>query len=325
MELQITLMLTEPLRLDQALLPELQKRVPGLSRAELKRWFTEKRVLLDGRPQTPSRALSAGAHGVTIVDFSASLTRGPSAVARPSQKGSFLEVIYEDAELLILHKQAGIPSVPHSSEETETAVGSALAHFPPLGADAENGKNRLEPGLLHRLDTGTSGLLAFAKTTNEWNRLKEAWKTGKVRKTYRAYVAARPEAEPLPSVPIELRHFLAHDARSARRMVSLGADLERAQRHPEIRGAPLRTLTRITRVHSASNAQADLELEIETGVMHQIRCTLASLGWPISGDELYRGAPAPRLWLHAWKLTFETHEGIALTLEAHLPETWPGL
>ena len=323
MELQITLILTEPTRLDQALLPELQKRVPALSRAELKRWFGDERVLLEGRPQSPARGLTPGAHRVTILDFSAELSRGPAARARPSEQGSFLEVVYEDDHLLVLHKQAGIPSVPHSSEETETAVGSALAHYSPLGEIV--GKSALEPGLLHRLDTGTSGLLAFAKSTDEWERLKEAWKSGGVRKTYRAFVGARSEAPPLPRIPTELRPFLAHDARSARRMVSLGEDLDRAPRHLEPRGSPLRTLTRIVRAHSASSAQADLEIEIETGVMHQIRCTLSALGWPITGDELYRGTPAPRLWLHAWKLSLETREGIALTLEARLPRDWPML
>lgn len=320
MDLELTLLLSQSSRLDQALLPELQKRVPGLSRAELKRWFAEGRILLNGRPQAPARALTPGAHILTILNFESTLTRGAQALARASAQGSFLETVYEDEDLLILHKAAGVPSVPHSAEETETAVGAALAHLPEL---APLGRGGLEPGLLHRLDTGTSGLLAFAKTQSEWNRLRDAWKSGGVRKTYRAFVSARSEAPALPRVPVELKPFLAHDARSSRRMVSLGEDLALAPRHLKTRGAPLRTLTRIVRAHAASSNHADLEIEIETGVMHQIRCTLGWLGWPIVGDEVYRGTPGARLWLHAWRLSLQTREGVVLTVEARLPSDWP--
>src|SRR5690606_29289920 len=83
-----------------------------------------------------------------------------STEALPSPEGSFITVIYEDEDLLVLNKPSGIPSVPHSAVETKTAVGSALAHYPRL---AGVGTRPLEPGLLHRLDTGTSGCLAFAK------------------------------------------------------------------------------------------------------------------------------------------------------------------
>src|ERR671925_567284 len=85
-----------------------------------------------------------------------------------SKRGPFLPMIYEDETLLVIHKASGVPSVPHDEDETETAVGAALAHTSAL---IGIGNRPLEPGLLHRLDTGTSGLLVFAKSQAEFTRL----------------------------------------------------------------------------------------------------------------------------------------------------------
>ena len=88
-----------------------------------------------------------------------------------------------------------------------------------------------------------------------------------------------------------------------------------------IRGRPLEARTEILEVRRASRTQElyDLTVRIETGVMHQIRCHLASQGWPIQGDPIYRGAPSSRLWLHAWRLEIPP----LLSLEAALPDLWP--
>jgi 23S rRNA pseudouridine1911/1915/1917 synthase len=313
-------------RLDQLLLARLREIQPALSRATLKSWFQEKRVteVFTGgeRKLSASDSLKPGKHQLRIQGFD------PSEIstlgARASTRGSFLEVVYEDNQLLVLNKTSGVPSVPHAPEETETAVGAALARIPEI---KDIGRAGLEPGILHRLDTGTSGLLAFAKTSSEYERLRSVWSSGEVRKTYRALVASPPHS-PLPvlqTLPLELRFTMAHDARSAKRMVVLDAPMQKIKK--QYRGKPLPTLTRILSARKLESHPDlpegwDLEIQIQTGVMHQIRCTLASLGIPILGDTLYQGRASSRLWLHAWKLELPLKSGENLTLEAPLPEGW---
>jgi 23S rRNA pseudouridine1911/1915/1917 synthase len=226
------------------------------------------------------------------------------------------------AAFWILNKTSGTPSVPHSVQETETAVGAALAHLPALSGIGRQG---YEPGILHRLDTGTSGVLVFAKNQATFEIVKNLWKTPEVTKTYRALVKARDPArafelqKPLRE-PIEITTPLAHDPKSSKKMIALETVqmIERGL----YRGKALPTHTRIISVLPTSrHGVLDLEIEIETGVMHQIRCHLASLGWPILGDPLYQGAPAQRLFLHAWKIRIKLPSG-ALEIEAPLPAVW---
>ena len=116
---------------------------------------------------------------------------------------------------------------------------------------------------------------------------------------------------------------MAHDARSSRRM----RVVETESRATDYRGKPLPAITTLLQCIQCipEDALRDYEIEIETGVMHQIRCTLQHLGCPIVGDELYGGEKSTRLWLHAWKLTLPLLNGQSLTLEAPLPEDWPTL
>ena len=237
----------------------------------------------------------------------------------------FLPVVYEDEEILVLHKHSGVPSAPLQASESHTAVGSALAHFPAL--QDVSGRRPLEPGLIHRLDTGTSGLLVFAKTIQELERLIEVWKARRVKKTYRARVTKRTRSNELPGdprAPVTWSQGLAHSAKSSKRMLVLDPSV-RPTRNSEIRGKPLPAITHLRQVRpdpsnsSPSSSGWDFELEIETGVMHQIRAHLAHAGFPIQGDSIYGGIESSRLWLHAWRLELPLCSGVKLVLEAALP------
>jgi 23S rRNA pseudouridine1911/1915/1917 synthase len=306
-------------RLDLLLLAALQLRQRSISRAALKKLFQQGRVLFHGRPAAASEQLAVGSHEITLRDFGdPGLAEGSvaSAMIATAAAECFLPVIYEDENLLILHKLSGIPSVPHAPDETRTAVGAALAHFPAL---SQVGRRGLEPGILHRLDTGTSGILVFAKQEAEFGRLSEAWKNGQVKKFYRA-LARKPEAE--LRLPLRLDFPLARDGDSSKRMVALNRPTRTA-----IRGKPLAAVTEILAVREIfcrpnEAPHADFEIQIFTGVMHQIRCQLAAMGWPLLGDAIYRGAPAERLWLHAWRLHLPMGSGEWLKVEARLPEGW---
>jgi 23S rRNA pseudouridine1911/1915/1917 synthase len=295
-------------RLDHALLRVLYSQDHVISRAGLKEHFKSGDVLIAGKARSASDSLAPGTYTVEIRNW----REGKAAL--PDPRGSLIPIVYEDDDLLILNKPEGVASVPHSPEETDSAVSSALAHFPAL---SHAGDNPLEAGLLHRLDTGTSGLLVFAKTQDEFARLKAAWKSHEVEKYYRAWSVGAIEAP-----PGNHRLALGHDAKSAKKMrvIESEADLRL------IRGKPLETLTRIESTHHRFRKElvtfSDLEIRIETGAMHQIRCTLSHLKTPILGDSRYRGPEASRLWLHAWRLALPLKNGTRIELEAQLPERW---
>jgi 23S rRNA pseudouridine1911/1915/1917 synthase len=184
--------------------------------------------------------------------------------------------------------------------------------------------NPLEPGLVHRLDTGTSGILLFAKSLDAFARIERAWNTGSVRKVYRALTGARPEAGPgLKMGRIELA--LGHDLKSKKRMraVTGPADLKKIRGEPNRTASEILTVRRLPR--QGGDAVSDVEIRIETGVHHQIRATLAHFGAPILGDATYGGPSSARLWLHAWKLELPDGTGNSLEIVAPLPADWPGL
>ncbi|MCC7443099.1 MAG: RluA family pseudouridine synthase [Bdellovibrionales bacterium] len=281
----------------------------------------------------------------------------PTVIALTEPGGCRVPVVYRDAELLVLDKPSGIPSVPLRADETGTAVNHALAAAPELGR--AGGRGGLEPGLLHRLDTTTSGLLAFALTPESYARLSEAWRRREVRKVYRALSFA-PEYTPAPACPLLLSWPMIRTEKGRRRMRVLMPD--RRVPSGSTRGRELEALTWIEAARDCGLDPTprglgpliklwDLTVRIETGVMHQIRAHLEAAGFPIQGDPVYTGpspgeagapagasanlgdAPAPppaRLWLHAWRLELPRgggggpDRGAPLTLEAPLPAGWPG-
>jgi 23S rRNA pseudouridine1911/1915/1917 synthase len=245
------------------------------------------------------------------------------------------KVLFENDELLVIDKPSGMPSVSLRTDEIGTATHWVLARHPQIAAA---GPAPLEGGLLHRLDTGTSGVLAFAKSRADWERLRLAWSTPAVSKVYLARVAAsaKASATPLPLHPgQEISTPLSRLKKSSRRVVALTHG--HPYRDSQLKGPALSALTRILAVrpitpvalaatqahHGAPTSVFEVEVQILTGVMHQIRCHLASQGWPLLGDSVYGGAPAPRLALHAWKLKLPLHDGTQI--EVCSPHPHPAL
>jgi 23S rRNA pseudouridine1911/1915/1917 synthase len=181
-------------------------------------------------------------------------------------------------------------------------------------------------GLLHRLDTGTSGLLVFAKTSEEWERLRELWTSVAVQKTYRAIVSSSVSSA-LVEMPEEMPWILtdpiAHSAKSAKRMVVCKKD----RRTPKsaIRGKPQETFTCIHKLTPIEDGLFDAEIEIRTGVRHQIRAHLSAYGFPVLGDDIYKGKDSERLWLHSWRITLPIIGDAPVTFEAPLPTGWPAV
>jgi len=230
-------------------------------------------------------------------------------VALTAEEVAFVRglVIYEDEELLALAKPPGL-----SSQGGRASVNT-LDEL--LWAFAKPGKAR--PRLVHRLDRDTTGVILTAKTKPAAGFLGKAMMARRIRKTYRALVA--PGAPEPPQGVIEASLRREEIGREAYMRVC-------AHDHPDAQAARTRY-----RALKATPAAALVELEPETGRMHQLRVHLASLGRPILGDVRYGGAltvggqPAPRLMLHAAALTFPHPRGGTKRIAAPAPADMAGL
>jgi 23S rRNA pseudouridine955/2504/2580 synthase len=225
-----------------------------------------------------------------------------------------LEPLFEDELILAVSKGSGLPSqtLKDSAQETAETI---------LGA--------LRPGLslhlLHRLDTGTSGVLLFAKSKAAFDEIRLKFKNREIRKFYRARCALRTSREKsaisarLPVLPCTIDLPLAHHPKSKKRMIALPPGRRR-----EYRGKPLPAITLLHGMKPGPEVSAEssleFEIEIKTGVMHQIRVHLAESGFPILGDPIYGRdlPPYPRLALHAERVEFELR-GFRYRIESKNP------
>lgn len=299
-------------RLDGALHLFLVERFPELSRNQVKRALENRWIRRSSLPKGEWAALSPSLKGDASpleleleIDWRALEQEFLPRSLVPRVQGCALEILYEDDRLLVLNKPSGMPSAPLHYDEEDTAVHHALAHYPELPRTHPK-----EPGLLHRLDTGTSGCLAFAKTQEAYDSIKKAWKLGQIKKFYLARVSQLPPGR----LPIEIELPLGHDPKSSRRMRV--AD-------KKIRGKPLPARTTVLEARPVG-PHTELLIQLHTGVMHQIRVHLAALGCPIVGDRVYGGEEAGRLELHCLMLLFTNwtngHPGV-LTVEARVLNT----
>ncbi len=271
-------------RLDQ-FLPSV---VPGSTRSSLRALFESGDVRLDGEVATPSTRVKSG----QVVECEERAPE-PSELIPEKMK---LDVVFEDATLLIVNKPAGLVVHPGAGHRQGTLANGLLAHVKKALPNAADGR----PGLVHRLDRETSGLLLVAKTDAALRALQTAFKAREVRKTYLAVVHGAPPPE--------------------------GTFRTLHGRHPVNRK---RFSTRVLRGKSAVThyrvveqfARAALvEVELETGRTHQIRAHFADAGFPIVGDALYGGVRKhlegliERTALHAAVLEFEhprTHKRVS--------------
>jgi 23S rRNA-/tRNA-specific pseudouridylate synthase len=239
--------------------------------------------------------------------------------------GPLIEILYESEDLLVLNKPSGVPSSGQSPSDPPPWLDqlSQSAENTPLVAKLSG---LPEFGLLHRLDTGTSGCLCVAKTLRAFEELAAKFRgrsdTRNLTKLYRAIVARSEPRTPLPHL---MDHELARSKKTSKR-VYLASKV-----HPRsMKGQPMYARTYIEEMRELG-AYADLTLRIETGVMHQIRAHLAYAGAPILGDPIYGGPSAERLALHAWRIaipgwTDQSALRGSITqgyIEAPVPEPWP--
>lgn len=221
-------------------------------------------------------------------------------------------ILYADTILIALDKPTGIPAVARRLTGRPSIAGYLLHHFPEL---ADVGTSLLEAGLVHRLDSGTSGVLIVARSRAAWNALRRQFRRRAVRKEYVAVVHG------CLRVPRALEHDLVHDPRVPGRMTPVDATLRSTHRRPPrswhavARAVPLDTVGTATLIR----------VQLTTGVTHQIRTQLAAVGHPVVGDELYgglpvAGVPTGRQLLHAAAIRVaHPTSGAPLVIRSPLP------
>jgi 23S rRNA pseudouridine1911/1915/1917 synthase len=283
----------------------LRAPLPFLSRRELEEAMREQYFSINGRRARKGDRVMEG----DVVQFNGPVEwLSPTPIPNPRLA---VPVIYEDAQLLALNKSAGMDCHGFSGRDDDSLVNFLLAHWPELSGI---GKSRWEPGLVHRLDRETSGVVLVAKTQAAFADLRRQFRRRAVKKKYLALVWGNVDEEGTIAFP------LAHDFKDERKMQAIVVPGHRA---PKDKVWP--ALTHYRKV-CERRGLSFLELEMETGVTHQIRAHLAAIDHPVVGDALYSVAGREtfglrRHFLHAKELRM-THpvSRRSVKLEAPLPD-----
>jgi len=266
-------------------------QLPDLSRGTVQGLIESGRVRVDGQQRKPKFRMTPG----EVVSVEIPPPRIDEILPDPIP----LAIVYEDADVIVVDKPAGMVVHPAPGHSRGTLANALLAHVPGISV---GGSQR--PGIVHRLDKDTSGLIVAAKTDRGRTALVTQWESRSVQKTYLALVSGSlGDEEAIIDAPI-------------------GRDPKNRQRMAAVRsGRP--AVTHFHVVERFLNTTL-LEVSIETGRTHQIRVHLAFIGHPIVGDQLYGRArltdpQLKRQFLHASALGFRLPGGEALRFEAPLP------
>jgi len=247
----------------------LQARIPDVTRSQISRWIQEGHVTLNGDPVTkPGARLAFGDR--IVLDPPKAPAQVAGAVAMP------LEIVYEDQYLAVVNKPAGIAVHGAPSIQEPTLVNGLQHHLDALSS--VGGEDR--PGIVHRLDKETSGLLVVAKTDAVHHQLAELFQSRRMVKIYKAVVYGR-FREPEGEITIPIAR-----SRTDRKKMAARRD-----------GRPARTTYKVV---EAMGMFSVVNVGLETGRTHQIRVHLTHVGHPLIGDKLYgvgrwKGVTDPKL------------------------------
>jgi len=268
----------------------LSRAVAGLSRSQARRLIDDGLVTVDDAAERPSYRLPAGARITATIP--------PTEEAEPAAERIPLTVIYQDEDVIVVDKPPGLTVHPAPGHPAGTLVNALLALDPELAGVGD----KLRPGIVHRLDRDTSGLLVVARNERARAGLTRQLKQREVSKTYLALVQGVPKP---PQGTIEAP--IGRHPRNRKKMAVVAGGREAETRY---------------RVREEIDGFALLEVEPVTGRTHQIRVHLAAIGHPVVGDATYgkRSEIVGRQFLHAWRLAFDLpSSGRRVEFESPLP------
>lgn len=279
----------------------LANRDPTLSRSALQRLISDGRITINGQIVRPSQKIRPGDRIELDVPRAEPLALEPEAIP--------FEVLYEDDVLLVLNKPVGLVVHPAPGHWTGTLVNALLHHFSHSGElSTIGGKER--PGLVHRLDKETSGLMVIAKTDLAHRALANQFKHHTISRTYEALTWG------------SLKHS------TGRIDLAIGRDSKERKKFSARTSRPKASATAYQVVEHFGNAASHVVLTPMTGRTHQLRVHLMSIGHPLLGDPTYGGRKVkevgpmsiPRVMLHAKTLGFlHPVKGTLLAFSAPLP------
>jgi 23S rRNA pseudouridine1911/1915/1917 synthase len=278
----------------------IARHVPALSRAQAQRLIRDGHITISSGRAKPAMPVRAGAAVEVVVPAATPSVPAPEALP--------LDILYDDADVVVVNKPAGLVVHPGAGHARGTLVNALLHHV--SGLSGIGGQER--PGIVHRLDRGTSGVMVVAKHDRAHRDLARQFHDREVKKEYLALVWGAPAPGQAMERPIgrdpKVRQKMSSRARRSRTATTTVIDVERL------------------------GSVALVRLQIMTGRTHQIRVHLSEEGHPVVGDVLYGGARKPlppalkalagldRPFLHAVRLSF-THPGTgaAMSFAAPLP------
>ncbi len=267
----------------------IARRLPELSRSHVRKLIDAGLVTVGGRVPKPSEKPPLGARLRVEIPPPEEMTLEPEEIP--------LTVIYQDADIIVVDKPPGLTVHPAPGHPGGTLVNALLAAVP----DLQGISGTLRPGIVHRLDKDTSGLIVVAKNDRAMRALQAQLKERRVTKTYLALVEGVPEL------------------RQGQIEAPLGRHPKNRKKQAVVAGG--REAITKYRVREVIGGRALLEVEPVTGRTHQIRVHLAAIGHPIVGDVVYgkRSDAVGRQFLHAARLGFTMPGGREVEFESPLP------
>ncbi len=271
----------------------LTGQLPGLTRSQVTKWIEEGRIRVNGEVPQKSGVKLAG-NDTVVVDVPVP----PSDI--PEAENIALEVIYEDADVLVINKAAGLVVHPAPGHHGGTVVNALLARYP----DFSDPEQPERPGIVHRLDRDTSGVLIIAKTPDSRRFLQRQFHKRTTEKWYVALVVGQPK-----TVRGTIEGPIGRHATHRQKRAVLAEGRPAITHYETMEAFDGFTLLRIRPV---------------TGRTHQIRVHLEAIGLPVAGDEMY-GSKRKKIkglnrhFLHAEQLTIPLPDGETRTFVALLP------
>jgi len=273
----------------------LKARLPEFSRAQIQKAIKEGQVLVNGHRARPGQKLKAGDRvGVRLAPQVTEERLEPQPLP--------LEIIYEDEHIVVINKPAGLVVHPGAGVKSGTLVHGLLYRYPEIVAVGSTAR----PGIVHRLDKDTSGVMVVARTQSAYLSLRQQFEERRIHKVYLGLALGR-FRQKKGIIDLPLGRHLHH-----REKISVRTRKPRlAITHYEV----LKEFRETTL----------LALRPVTGRTHQLRVHLSATGHPLAGDNRYGGGRRqhprfPRLFLHAWKLRLEHPlSGVEMEFESPLP------